>query len=123
MPVTLVTSKELVSPLEDFSPGIGQKESITFPKSENLSIGYYKVEPGTADFIVEMPFEEVDYIIGGTATISDETGNTYTAKKGDVIYISKGSKITVSYRKDVGFEGFYVIYPHNWRELIKSKES
>ena len=122
MPVTLVTSKELVSPLEDFSPVIGQKESITFPKSENLSIGYYKVDPGTADFIVEMPFEEVDYIIGGTATISDETGNTYTVKKGDVIYISKGSKITVSYSDEVGFEGFYVISPYNWRELIKSKE-
>jgi ethanolamine utilization protein EutQ (cupin superfamily) len=123
MPVTLVTNEELVSPLEDFSPGIGQKESITFPKSGNLSIGYYKVDPGTADFIVEMPFEEVDYIIGGTATISDETGNKYTAKKGDVIYISKGSKITVSYSDEVGFEGFYVISPYNWRELIKSKES
>jgi len=122
MPVTFVNSKELVSPLEDFSPGIGQKESITFPKSENLSIGYYKVDPGTADFIVEMPFEEVDYIIGGTATISDETGNKYTAKKGDVVYISKGSKITVSYSDKVGFEGFYVISPYNWRELIKSKK-
>jgi len=122
MPVTLVTSKELVNPLEDFSPGIGQKESITFPRSKNLSIGYYKVDPGTADFIVEMPFEEVDYIIGGTATISDETGNKYTAKKGDVVYISKGSKITVSYSDKVGFEGFYVISPYNWRELIKSKK-
>ena len=119
MPVTLVKSKELVSPLEDFAPGIVQKESITFPKSENLSIGYYKVEPGTPELKMEMPFEEVDYIIEGTATITDETGNKCTAGKGDVIYLSKGSKISISYREDVGFEGFYVISPYNWRELLQ----
>ena len=122
MPVTLVTSKELVRPLEDFSPGIAQKESITYPKSENMSIGYYKVDPGAPEFTTEMPFEEVDYIIDGTATISDETGNKYTAKKGDVIFISKGSKISISYSDEVGFEGFYVISPHNWRELITVKK-
>jgi len=123
MPVTLVTSNELVSPLEDFSPGIVQKESITHPTSENLSIGYYKVNPGTAELKMELPFEEVDYIIGGTATITDDTGKKYIAKKGDVLYISKGSKITINYSDKVGFEGFYVISPYNWRELIQGKES
>ena len=123
MPVTLVKGKELVTPLEDFCPGIVQKESITFPKSENLSIGYYKVNPGTPDVKMDTPFEEVDYIIEGTATITDETGSRYTVEKGDVIYISKGSKISISYSDEVGFEGFYVITPYNWRELIKSKES
>ena len=118
MPVTLVKSKELVTPLEDFAPGIGQKESITSPISENLSIGYYKVEPGTPELTIEMPFEEVDYVLEGTATISDETGNKYTAKKGDLVYIGKGSKLTINYSADVGFEGVYVISPHNWRELL-----
>jgi ethanolamine utilization protein EutQ (cupin superfamily) len=121
MPVTYVNCQELVSPLEDFAPGIFQKESITYPKSENVSIGYYKVDPGTPELTMEMPFEEVDYIIDGTATISDETGNTYTAKKGDVIFMSKGSKITISYSDQVGFEGFYVISPYNWRELLAGK--
>jgi len=122
MPVTLVKSKELVSPLGDFSPGIVQKEAITFPKTENMSIGYYKVSPGTPELKMDMPFEEVDYIIEGSATITDETGNKYTVEKGDVIYLSKGSKLSISYREDEGFEGFYVISPYNWRELIKSKQ-
>jgi ethanolamine utilization protein EutQ (cupin superfamily) len=123
MPVTLVKGKELVTPKEDFAPGIVQKEWITFPTSENLSIGYYKALPGTPDLKVDMPFEEVDYVIKGTATFSDETGNKYTVKKGDVIYISKGSKITISHSRKVGFEGLYVITPYNWRELMKRKES
>ena len=117
MSVTLVKSKELVSPLEDFSPGVVQKESITFPKSENLSIGYYKVSPGTPELKMEMPFEEVNYIIEGSATISDETGSKYTAEKGDVIYYYKGSKISIS--SEMGFEGIYIIYPYNWRELLQ----
>ena len=122
MPVTFVTSEELVSPVEDFLPGMVQKESITYPKSENISIGYFKVDAGTPVLTMEMPFEEVDYVIDGTATISDEKGNTYTAKKGDVIFMSKGSKISISYSDEVDFEGFYVISPYNWRELIKGKK-
>ena len=118
MPVTFVASKELAMPGEDFSPGIVQKESITHPISENLSIGYYKVEPGTAEMTVEIPFEEVNYIIEGTASITDETGNKYRMKKGDVIFMSKGSKVTISYDHKVGLEGFYVISPYNWRELM-----
>ena len=118
MPVTCVPGKELATPAEDFSPGIVQKESITHPVSENLSIGYYKVEPGKAEMTIEMPFEEVNYITAGTASITDEAGNRHTMKKGDVIFISKGSKVTISYDDGVGLEGFYVISPYNWRELM-----
>jgi ethanolamine utilization protein EutQ (cupin superfamily) len=118
MPVTFVTSEELKEPAEDFAPGIVQKESITHPVSEHLSIGYYKVEPGTDAMAVEMPFEEVNYITAGTASISDEAGNKFTIKKGDVIFMSKGSKVTISYDDKVGLEGFYVISPYNWRELM-----
>jgi ethanolamine utilization protein EutQ (cupin superfamily) len=118
MPVTFVTSKELTMPVEDFAPGIVQKESITHPISEHLSIGYYKVEPGTTEVTIEMPFEEVNYVIAGTASITDEAGNKHTMKKGDVIFMSKGSKVTISYDDRVGLEGFYVISPYNWRELM-----
>ena len=55
--------------------------------------------------------------------ITDETGKKHIAKKGDVLYISKRSKITINYSDKVGFEGFYVISPYNWRELIQGKES
>ena len=118
MPVTLVKSKELVSPLEDFSPGIVLKESITFPKSENLSIGYVKVSPGTPELEMETPFDEVNYIIGGSATFTDEKGNKYTAEKGDILYDPKGSKVSISYSNEVVYKFVYVTYPYNWRELL-----
>ena len=115
MAATVVKSKELVRPLEDLLPGIAHKESITFPKSDNLSIGYFKADPGT-EIEINIPFEEVDYIIEGSLTISDETGSTYTAEKGDILYISKGSQYSASTK--TGFEGIYIIHPYNWRELM-----
>lgn len=118
MPVTVVTSEALQVPMEYFAPGIVQKESITHPVSEHLAIGYYRVEPGTAEMSIEMSFEEVNYITAGTASITDETGNARTIHKGDVIFMSRGSTVTIKYDDKVGLEGFYVISPHNWRELM-----
>jgi ethanolamine utilization protein EutQ (cupin superfamily) len=118
MPATVVKSKDLVSPLESLFPGIVHKESITFPRTDNLSIGYFKVDPGTA-LEIDIPFEEVDFIIEGSLTISDETGNTYTAEKGDILYISKGSQYSAS--TETGFAGIYIIHPYNWRELLAEK--
>ena len=47
MSVIVVKRKVMNSDLEVYSPGIVHKQAITFPESENLSIGYYKVTPGT----------------------------------------------------------------------------
>ncbi len=123
MPVTLVKGKELVSGLENFVPGIAQKEAITFPVSENMCIGYFKVSAGTPELKMDTPFEEVDYITEGAATISDEAGNTHTAQKGDIVFLRKGSKVTITYKQDVGFEGIYITYPYNWKELLQELES
>ena len=120
MPAIVVKSKDLVSPLENLFPGIAHNESLTFPKTDNLSIGYFKADPGT-ELQIEIPFEEVDIIIEGSLTISDETGSTYTAEKGDVLYISKGSHYSATTK--TGFGGIYIIHPHNWRELLQTQKT
>ncbi len=120
MPAIVVKSNELVSPLENLFTGIAHKESITFPKTGNLSIGYFKMEPGT-ELQIEIPFEEVDIIIEGSLTISDEAGSTFVVEKGDILYISKGSQYSASTK--TGFEGIYIIHPYNWRELLQKQKT
>ena len=119
MPATVVKRKDLVSPLENLFPGIAHNESLTFPKTGNLSIGYFQAEPGT-ELDIDISFEEVDIIIEGSLTITDETGSTYTAEKGDVLYISKGSHYSATTK--TGFGGIYIIHPYNWRELLPKQK-
>ena len=119
MPATVVKRKDLVSPLENLFPGITHNESLTFPKTGNLSIGYFQAEPGTK-LEIDIPFEEVDIIIEGSLTITDETGSTYTVEKGDVLYISKGSHYSATTK--TGFGGIYIIHPYNWRELLPKQK-
>ena len=120
MSVIVVKSKVINSDLAAYSPGIIHKQAIKIPESENLSIGYYKVTPGTP-YNMDMHFEEVDYVIEGSAIISDETGIKYTVEKGDIFYLRKGSKISIT--SEVGYKGVYVISPHNWQELIENKKT
>ncbi|MCK5009754.1 MAG: DUF861 domain-containing protein [Deltaproteobacteria bacterium] len=119
MSVIVVKRKVMNSDLEVYSPGIVHKEAITFPESENLSIGYYKVTPGTP-FNMNMHFEEVDYVIEGSAIISDETGSKYTVEKGDIFYLRKGSKISIV--SEEGFRGMY-IFSYNWQQLIEDQKT
>lgn len=118
MPAIVVKRKELADSLENLFPGIAHKESITFPRTGNLSIGYFRADPGT-ELEITIPFEEVDVIIEGTLTISDETGSTFRAGKGDVLYISEGSHYSAS--TTTGFAGIYIIHPYNWRELLQKQ--
>ena len=120
MSVIVVKSKVINSDLEVYSPGIVHKQAITFPESENLSIGYYKVTPGTP-YNMDMHFEEVDYVIEGSAIISDETGNKYPVEKGDIFYLRKGSKISIT--SEEGYRGMYVIFPYNWQQLIEDQKT
>jgi ethanolamine utilization protein EutQ (cupin superfamily) len=116
MPVTLVKSNELADQLTDFAPGIVQKDAITTPNSEKMAVSYYEVHPGAPALNMVMPFEEIDYVMEGSATISDETGKTYTLGKGDIFCIPKGAKI--SFYSEKGFKGFAIIHPCNWKDLI-----
>jgi ethanolamine utilization protein EutQ (cupin superfamily) len=116
MAVTLVKSNELANQLTKFAPGIDQKDAITTPDTEKMAVSYYEVHPGAPELKMEMPFEEIDYVIEGSATLSDETGRMYTLAKGDIFSIPKGSKI--SFYSEKGFKGVAIIHPCNWKELI-----
>ncbi|KAI9933889.1 hypothetical protein MW887_004961 [Aspergillus wentii] len=58
-----------------------------------ISCGFYRLEKGTP-LVYEYTYDEMKIIVEGEFQISDETGQTVTAKPGDVFYFPKGSKIT-----------------------------
>lgn len=51
-------------------------------------------------------------ILDGEIVISDESGQTVLAKKGDVFYFPKGSKIT--FATETGGSAFYVCFFLHW---------
>jgi len=58
-----------------------------------VSCGFYRLEKGTP-LVYTYTYHEMKIILDGEFEISDETGQTVTATKGDVFYFPKGSVIT-----------------------------
>ena len=78
-------------------------QAIASPLSKNLTAGYIRLDPGYAKEF-ESPIDEVDLFLEGSLTYTSE-GETFTAKKGDIVLIEKGSKV-----KFVAEEGCFVFY-------------
>ena len=91
-----------------------RNKSLTFPlsvhRSESLSpntpisAGLYRLDPGP-ELVYTYTYDEMKIIVDGDFEISDETGKSVKAAKGDVFFFPKGSKIT--FRTEKGGLGFY----------------
>jgi ethanolamine utilization protein EutQ (cupin superfamily) len=70
-----------------------------------ISAGLFRLTKGEP-LTYTYKYDEMKVILEGDYTITDETGQTVTAKPGDVFYFPKGSTITFT-TTDYGL-GFYV---------------
>jgi uncharacterized cupin superfamily protein len=71
---------------------------------KTITCGFFRLENSDAPLDYDYTYEEMKLIVDGEFIITDETGMQHHAKKGDVFYFRKGSKIrfeTPSY--GVGF--------------------
>ncbi len=82
-------------------------QAIASPKSKNMTAGYLKLDPGYGKELVS-PVDEIDFFMEGSLTYTSE-GQTFTARKGDMTFIEKGTKI--SFVTEEGCLVFYVTYP------------
>ena len=82
-------------------------QAIASPASKNMTAGYIKLKPGYAKEF-ESPIDEIDLFLDGSLTYTCE-GDTFTAKRGDIVFIEKGSK--VKFITEDGCFGFFVTYP------------
>ncbi|KAG8528761.1 uncharacterized protein KY384_006448 [Bacidia gigantensis] len=58
-----------------------------------ISAGFYRLDPGKP-LEYTYTYNEMKIIVDGDFEISDESGQTVKATKGDVFFFPKGSKIT-----------------------------
>lgn len=82
-------------------------QAIASPVSKNMTGGYLRLHPGYTKEL-ESPVDEIDLFIEGALTLTSE-GETFTATKGDILFIEKGSKI--QFTTDEGCLVFFVTYP------------
>ena len=82
-------------------------QAIASPDSQNMTAGYIRLDPGYHRDI-ESPVDEVDLFLEGSLTYASE-GTTFTAQRGDIVFIKKGTKATFS--TEEGCLAFYVTYP------------
>jgi ethanolamine utilization protein EutQ (cupin superfamily) len=82
-------------------------QAVASPVSKNMTAGYIRLDPGYHRDI-ESPVDEVNLFLEGSLTYTAE-GTTFSAKKGDIVFIKKGTKATFS--TEEGCFAFYVTYP------------
>jgi len=82
-------------------------QAIKSPVSQNMTAGYIRLDPGYHREI-QSPVDEVDFFLEGSLTYMSE-GTTFTAQKGDIVFIKNGTKATFS--TEEGCLAFYVTYP------------
>jgi ethanolamine utilization protein EutQ len=82
-------------------------QAIASPASKNMTAGYIQLKAGYAKEF-ESPLDEIDLFLEGSLTYTCE-GETFTAKRGDIVFIEKGSK--VKFVTGDGCFGFFVTYP------------
>jgi len=96
-------------------------QPIASPKSKNMTGGFLRLKPGY-DKELQSPVDEIDLFLEGSLTLTFD-GQTLNAKKGDILFIEKGSKI--HFKTDEGCFVFMVTYPllqETVDELLKQKK-
>ncbi|KAL9124518.1 MAG: hypothetical protein Q9175_008216 [Cornicularia normoerica] len=73
-------------------------------KDNPISSGFYRLDPGTP-LVYTYTYDEMKIIVDGDFEISDQSGQSVKATKGDVFFFPKGSVIT--FKTDKGGLGFY----------------
>ncbi len=103
-------------PVEKFpfpieSDRVWLRDLVSFEESPRLGAGMMEMEE--TNFEWTLTYDEMDYVIDGTLDIIIDD-RCVRAKKGEVVYIPKNTKIKFSTPDKVRF--FYVVYPANWSD-------
>ena len=78
--------------------------SISDDKEKPMTSGLFKLKAGQS-LKYTYTYHEMKFIVDGSFTIEDETGQKQTVKAGDLLYFPKGTAVTFT-TKDFGL-GFF----------------
>lgn len=88
-------------------------QELVSKEESKMSAGFLVIDH--SDFEWELTYEEIDYVIEGTLTVT-LNGRTFTAHAGDVLYVPSGSKVVWGSPDKARI--FYTTYPANWADLL-----
>ena len=88
-------------------------QELVSKDESHISAGFLIIENSKFDW--ELTYEEIDYVIEGTLTITID-GKTYTAHAGDVLFVPANSKVV--WGSPDRARVFYATYPANWADLL-----
>ncbi|MGG7165538.1 cupin domain-containing protein [Clostridium ihumii] len=88
-------------------------QELVSKEESKMSAGFLIIEDSKFEW--ELTYEEIDYVIEGTLTV-EINGKTYTAHKGDVLFVPSGSKVVWGSPDKARL--FYATYPANWADLL-----
>ena len=80
--------------------------SISDDKEKPITSGLFKLKAGQS-LKYTYTYHEMKFIVDGSFTIEDETGQKVSAKPGDLFYFPKGTAVTFT-TSDFGL-GFFVV--------------
>jgi ethanolamine utilization protein EutQ (cupin superfamily) len=86
--------------------------------SDAMSVGFARYAPGQANEWV-VTYDEALIVTKGTYTVTAEDGTKTTAKVGEFIFLTKGTKLVYSAEEET--EVVYVTYPH-WMDAQRKSE-
>lgn len=90
-------------------------QELISKEDSSMSAGFLTIEESSFEW--ELGYEEIDYVIEGTLTITIN-GKEFTAYPGDVIYVPSGSKVIWGSPDKAKL--FYTTYPANWSEVMEA---
>ncbi len=90
-------------------------QEIISKDDSSMSAGFLTIEKSS--FAWELCYEEIDYVIEGTLTITIND-KTFTAYPGDILYVPSGSKVV--WGSPDKAKVFYTTYPANWADRMQN---
>ncbi|MDP4104307.1 MAG: cupin domain-containing protein [Bacillota bacterium] len=90
-------------------------QELISKEDSSMSAGFLTIEKSSFEW--ELCYEEIDYVIEGTLTITIN-GKTFTAYAGDVLCVPSGSKVVWGSPDKAKI--FYTTYPANWADLMEN---
>ena len=88
-------------------------QELVSKEESKMSAGFLVIDH--SDFEWELTYEEIDYVIEGTLTVTLD-GRTFTAHAGDVLFVPSGSRVV--WGSPDRARVFYTTYPANWADLL-----